>query len=561
MVELDRKRAVSVTRARLALRTPEAKTANVDDRYRFNPAAYIADKLGWQAWSGSDETPGQQQILDAYTLALRQLYERDGYEKGELTESQLQHWTPGQTIQNVIRVESGHTTGKTKILSGIANHFFDCFTPCVGYCFAPSWEQIHDLLFKEIKADRRDKNLPGRILDLELRVDDHHFVKGRATNNAQTEGVQGQHGLYNLYILDEAEGVADFVFDAIRSMTSGGISIVLMAANPRTRSSRFHKIGTEPHVRSFRMSCLNHPNVIAGREIVPGAVRRQYVEEMLSAHCQEAPTHNADEYTFEVAWHPGKIFLPDSEFLFRVLGIAPANVSDKTLVPVGRYEAACKREPVENNPHQLRYGVDVARFGNDHGTVYRKHNGAVQRIARLTKLNTIDYAQAVKADALKLKRECPAITSLHVRIDGGGGFGGGVVDNLKADMELRQAFPDFKVFEIHFNGSPRDDKAFADWITEATADAAESLKTLALIKPPNELQGDLTEREYEWVNKSGVAVKKLEQKERFRKRQKPERSPDDGDGFVLAVVSDFLVDKTPPNVAPFTLPKSSTWNL
>jgi hypothetical protein len=536
------------------LETPGTESASPDfEKYRFAPAAYIQEKLGWLPWSGADEISGQQQILDAYTLALRQLHERDGYEKGELTEGQLEYWQPGQVIQNVIRVESGHTTGKTKILSGIVNHFFDSFAPCVGYCFAPSWEQIHDLLFKEIKADRKGKNLPGRILDLELQVSADHFIKGRATNNAQTEGVQGQHGKYNLYVLDEAEGVADFVFDAIRSMTSGGISIILMAANPRTRSSRFHKIQAEPHVRSFRMSCLNHPNVVAGKEIVPGAVRRQYVEEMLTAHCAEVESHNADEYTFSVDWHPGKIFLPDSEFLFRVLGIAPANISDKTLIPVGRYEAACKRQPVENNPHQLRYGVDVARFGNDHGTVYRRWNGEVQRIARLTKLNTIEYAQAVKANALKLRILHPEITSLHVRIDGGGGFGGGVVDNLKADMELRQAFHDFKVFEIHFNGSPKDDKAFADWITEATADAAESLKTLALINPPNELQGDLTEREYEWVNKSGVAVKKLEQKDKFRKRQKPERSPDDGDGFVLAVVSDHLVSGKETQIRSFRM--------
>ena len=531
------------------------------DRHRFNPALYISEKLGWQAWSGTDGITGQQQVLDAYTLALRQLHERDGYEKGELTEGDLEHWQPGETIQNVIRIEAGHTVGKSKLASGIVNHFFDNFTPCVGYCFAPSWEQIHDLLFKEIKSDRRDKGLPGQVLDLELRVSADHFIKGRATNNGQTEGVQGQHGKYNLYVLDEAEGVADFVFDAIRSMTSGGISVVLMLANPRTRSSRFHKIASEPHVKSFRMSCLNHPNVVAGRELVPGAVRRQYVEEMLTAHCQEAPKHEPDEYTFEVDWKPGKIFLPDSEFLFRVLGIAPANISDKTLVPVGRYEAACKRAPIENSPHQVRYGVDVARFGNDHGTVYRKHNGAVKRIARLTKLNTIDYAQAVKADALKLRREYSAINSLHVRVDGGGGFGGGVVDNLKADMELREAFADFKVFEIHFNGTPKDEKAFADWITEATADAAESLKTLALINPPNELQGDLTEREYDFVNHKGFTVRKLDPKEKFRKRQKPERSPDDGDGFVLAVVSDHLVAREKPCVSPLSTTKTSAWRL
>lgn len=546
-----------------------AKHTSTDtERFKYDPFAYFGEKFGWHPWSGTDETPGQQQIIDAYVLALRQLHERDGYEKGDLDEGQLEYWKPGQVIQNVIRVEAGHTVGKTKLASGLVSHFFDHFSPSVCYTFAPTWEQINDLLWKEIKADRKGRvDLPGRVLETcEIKDDLNaaHFVKGKATHDSGgkgTERVQGQHAPYNFYVLDEAEGVADFVFDAIRSMISGGISIVLMLANPRTRSSRFHKMKSEPHVRSFRISCLNHPNVIAGKEIVPGAVRRQYVEEMLSAHCEEVQSHNADEYTFEVAWHPGKIFLPDSEFLFRVLGIAPANISDKTLIPVGRYEAALKRQPVENNPQQLRYGVDVARFGNDHGTVYRKYNGTVKRVGRLTKLNTIDYAQAVKADALKLKKERPDITSLHVRVDGGGGFGGGVVDNLKADMELREAFPDFKVFEIHFNGTPKDEKAYHDWITEATADAAESLKGLAIVGAPNELQGDLCEREYEWVNHKGVSVKKLEQKEKFRKRQTPERSPDDGDGFVLAVVSDFLLSGYSPVISPGSISRISPWGF
>lgn len=520
----------------------EAEQEKLARAYRWKPRAYIKDKLGWEPWSGSDEAPGQQQILEAYARALRQLHERDAYEKGLVAESGLRHWKPGQVIQNVIRVEAGHTVGKTCLASGLVNHFFDTFTPCVGYCFAPSWEQIHDLLFKEIKAHRRDKGLPGRILDLALDAGDDHFIKGRATNNDQgrgTERVQGQHGRYNLYVLDEAEGVADFVFDAIRSMTSGGISMVLMLANPRTRTSRFHEIAEEPHVASFRMSCLSHPNVIAGREIVPGAVRRQYVEEMISAHCEEVEVHDPDSFTFEVGWMPGVILLPDPEFLFRVLGIAPANLSDKTLIPVGRYEAACRRKPTDDRPTIARMGLDVARFGSDSGTLYVRWNGRAYRAAKLTKLETLDYLAAVKAEARKLKGS--GVTSLHLRVDGGGGFGGGIVDLARADMELREMFAEFKVFEIHFNGAVQDEKAYDDWITEATADVAESLKGLAVIRSPKELEADLCKREYEWVNRSGVSVKKLVSKEKFRKQLNPERSPDDGDGFVLATVSDHLV--------------------
>lgn len=525
------------------LRLAQRKLARLrTGNYRWEPGAYIKERLGWEPWSGSQDAPGQQQILDAYVRALRQLHERDDYEKNLVSESSLQYWKPGQVIQNVIRVEAGHTVGKTCLASGIVNHFFDNFTPCVGYCFAPSWEQIHDLLFKEIKAHRRDRGLPGRILDLALDAGDDHFIKGRATNNSQgrgTERVQGQHGRYNLYVLDEAEGVADFVFDAIRSMTSGGISIVLMLANPRTRTSRFHVIAEEPHVVSFRMSCLSHPNVRAGRELVPGAVRRQYVEEMIAAHCEEVAAHEPDNFTFEVEWMPGKILLPDTEFLFRVLGVAPANSSDKTFIPVGRYEAALRRDPIEDRPHVARLGLDVARFGSDSGTLYTRWNGRAYRAAKLTKLETLEYLAVVKTEARKLKAQ--GVTSLHLRVDGGGGFGGGIVDLARADMEMREMFSEFKVFEVHFNGAVHDAKAYDDWITEATADVAETLKRLAILRPPKELEADLCKREYEWVNRSGVAVKKLVSKEKFRRLLNPERSPDDGDGFVLAIVSDHLV--------------------
>ena len=54
------------------------------------------------------------------------------------------------------------------------------------------------------------------------------------------------------------------------------------------------------------------------------------------------------------------------------------------------------------------------------------------------------------------------------------------------------------------------------------------------------------ERLFEYVNKAGVTVRRLEEQERFKKRVELRRPPDDGDGFVLAVAPDFsmcLLDK------------------
>ncbi|KAB2865482.1 MAG: hypothetical protein F9K46_03765 [Anaerolineae bacterium] len=505
---------------------------------------YVIEKLGWHPWAGDEEHPGQVELLQAYDLALRQQHERLAYEYGELSAEQLRYWQPGKVIQNRLRVESGHGIGKTKIASGMVSHFFDTCAPSIVYTFAPSYPQINDLLWKEIRTDRRRNRLPGRVLESpEIKYKEDHFAKGRATDNAHgrgTEKVQGQHGKYLMFVLDEAEGIADYVFNAVEAMTTGGIAIVLMLANPRTRTSKFYKQRTRSDTRSFRISCVWHPNVLANREIVPGAVRRDYVTKMMEDHCEITAQHEEDNHTFEVPWEPEIIYRPDTEFLFRVLGIPPANSAIDTFVPVGRYEAACKREPTPLAGEQTwaRMGADVARYGNDMGTLYVRHNGRVWRAKQFAQEDSDAYVQAIRAEAKRLR--AMGVANLHVRVDAGGGFSSGVVDPLKRDMELHGLFHDFQLIEVHFNGTPHDDKAYADLATEMYGEAAETLKGITLVKPPEALAVDLTERRFGWVNVKGVSVKRLESKEIFRKPDRAGRSPDDGDGFVLAVAPDHL---------------------
>lgn len=533
----------SVAQERLNKLNRESKAENEFEAYRFDPIRYITDKLGWHAWAGDGEHPGQIEILQAYELALRQLHERYEYEQGNVTAEQLRYWQPGQVIKNRIRIEAGHTIGKSKAASGIFSHFFDTCSPAIIYSFAPSYEQINDLLWKEIRTDRRNGNLPGRVLEVpELKLSGNHFAKGRATSDSHgkgTERTQGQHGKYLMFIIDEAEGVADFVYDAIESMASGGIVIVLMLANPRTRTSRFYKQRTRADVVNFRISCIYHPNVLADKEVVPNAVRRDYVESMIAAHCEIVDRHDADTHTFDVPWRAGVIYRPDAEFMFRVLGIAPSNLSEKTFISTGRVESAKLRKPEIDPSAPIRMGVDVARFGTDMGTLYIRHGQRCWRAKQFSKQDTTIYKESIKAEALALKRMYPKITSLHVRVDGGGGFGGGVIDQLRRDMELREAFADFKVFEVHNNGAPHNPKAYDNLVTEMYAESNETLKGVSLINIPSALEEDLTEREFEWVNRKGVNVRRLVDKEEFRKKHDG-RSPDDGDGLCLCVAPDHL---------------------
>jgi hypothetical protein len=313
-----------------------------------------------------------------------------------------------------------------------------------------------------------------------------------------------------------------------------------MLANPRTRTSQFHKQAGRDDTISFRISCLDHPNVLEDRDAIPGGVRRAWVESMIDngreQHAEVVSQHSDDDDTFELPWQPGVIYKPDALFMWRVLGKAPANIADNTFVPVGRYEAATRRAHTPSGP-VARMGIDVARYGADQGRLYIRQGDALWHAASFAQLDSNAYVRSVKAEARRL--HAAGVTSLQVRVDGGGGFGSGVIDQLKIDEELRRLFPDFRVLEVHFNGTPHDQEAYADTATEMYAHLADALQRISL-RGPDALEMDLCERAYRWVKTRGVDVKRLEPKEEFRKPTRARRSPDDGDGAALACAPDYL---------------------
>jgi hypothetical protein len=192
--------------------------------------------------------------------------------------------------------------------------------------------------------------------------------------------------------------------------------------------------------------------------------------------------HSEDDHTFtllfdaqigEKTFPVGTIFKPNAEFMFRVLGIAPANITDNTLVSVGRFEAACKRTaPVEEST-RARMGIDVARGGKDYGTLFIRHAGCAWRAAQFWKEDTNVYNRAIKKEALALADL--GVKSLHIRMDAGGGFHSGVIDQLKKDIELREAFEELVFIEVHFGIPAPDRTKYDNLITQMHGEAAETI--------------------------------------------------------------------------------------
>jgi len=523
---------------------------------RYDPAAYVKQRLGWTPWaSGDPSRPGQQEILDAYVLAMRQQHEKYEYDNGRLKPSELVYWRPGDIIQYYLSVDAGHGVGKTKVASALVNHCLDHFQPSIIYTIAPTGTQLKNLLWKEIIVDRKGKGLPGRLLEgtLRIHVAANHFVDATSTNDQGgqgTERLQGQHNDYVMFLIDEAEAIPQYVFDAIRSMTSGGIaSMVVVLRNPRTTTCPAHLIRAFPHAHAMTISCLSHPNVTSGRDIVPNSVTRKYIEEMLE-FAETVPAHDPDHYTFELDWRPGVIYKPKKQFLWRVMGIAHHDGTIDTFAPYGRFDAAVARQFNSMSQPEtpwLQVGVDVARYGDDVGTVYFCYGGRAWLVSEISGQDTNVYRRIIREEAIKLKATAGSpIINFSLRVDGGGGYSSGIIDPFRQEPTFRHLWAEYELLEVHNNGTPADGTRYYDRVTEMYADAAEWLRVGQVSAPPHALQmlkSDLCDRFYKFDSKvvdgDKVDVKRLVGKIDFRRhRQKQSgdpRSPDHGDGFCLAV--------------------------
>lgn len=525
--------------------------AIVEERFkpfRCDVAGYTKKFLGFTPWLGMNDSPGQAELFQ------------------DISESVQKQLAKDESAIRIFRVESGHGLGKTRGVGAISNWFFDCFAPAVIITTAPSSDQVKYLLWRDIKELRAKAKepLPGRVLPDSpmMRKSPTHFAIGRTTSDSGGKGttrMQGVHAPYLLFILDEAEGVPKFFFDAVNAMMTGGtVVICILIGNPQTRSSEFYRWGKKRGVKNYRWSAHNFPNVALGKEIIPGGTTRTWVCNMVAEHCEVVGTHDEDEMTFTLPYMvvseegeempPGTIFKPDTEYMFRVMGVAPINSAMRSLISVGAYEAAKKRkvEPTAGDIRNCRIGIDAARFGDDRGTVYVNHKLCIRRAGSIFRQETSEYIEIARVAALRAIAE--GAQSVHIRVDGTGGFGAGIVDGLRNDYELN-SIEDFRVFEVHFASAGTDPDGFSNIITQCYSEAGKTIKGIHIINPPEELEADLTDRLVTFVNRHGRTVKQLEPKEAFRKRNM-ERSPDDGDGFVLAAAPDLCFFATPESASP-----------
>ena len=420
-------------------------------------------------------------------------------------------------------VESGHGVGKSVIAAGLACAWMTINEGASVKCvtFAPTHQQVQNILWRYIRAYGRQAGLEGRILDTPRWEFGTAFpekfaigVSPRRSSEQDMAGVQGYHAPALLIILDECAGLPKILWDAVETLQP---TRILAIGNPIEQSGPFWNAANSKLWNRINISCLNHPNVIQDKSVVPGAVTREWVEGMLTEHCQIAAAGEPD--AFYLDWKD-KWYIPDARFQSRVMGIAPTEAPDQ-LISMAWVESAKLTSLAASG--EITISLDPARRGGDAFAIAIKQGYRVLRVEMMYATKNDPTAEVV-GWFLALAAEYQAVRGF---IDEGG-MGGPILD-----VARREA--DFSIVGINSSSRASDPSNYHNmrsycWgmMRNAFRKGQVDLPNNLILSTMDKLESDLTVPKYSYDHQGRM---KLESKDEIMKRLG--RSPDAGDAVSL----------------------------
>lgn len=317
-----------------------------------------------------------------------------------------QQWEASRALveRRRVSIRSGHGTGKSTFMAWCVLWFLACYFPAKVPATAPTSHQLEDVLWAEIAKWHRvlKERLPFLGLQFEwsagayraAQAPNESFAVARTSRPEKPEALQGFHADNILFLIDEASGVADNVFEVAEGALSTDGAFVVMAANPTRQNGYFFD---SHHKMRGAWAALHWSGVDSPR------VSRQYIENMRKKYGERSPVYKV-----------------------RVLGefvTAPDGVISLELC-----EAAKVREVAAVESAPVVWGVDVARFGDD-STALAKRKGNVQLepVKEWWGKDTMQVAGIIKAEwDVTPRADRPVAINVDVI-----GIGAGVVDRLR----------------------------------------------------------------------------------------------------------------------------------
>jgi hypothetical protein len=302
-----------------------------------------------------------------------------------------------------LSLRSGHGVGKSAFLAWSILWFMVTRYPVKCALTAPTAHQLQDVLFGELGKFYR--KMPKWFQDkLVLRnerlevvgAESESFAVARTARKEQPEAFQGFHSENMLFIVDEASGVDQLIFEVGQGAMSTAGAKTILTGNPTRTSGYFYDSFHRDRAKWYTMkvACADS-----------NTVDPAFIEEMREKYGEDS-----------------------NVFRVRVLGEFSVE-GDDTVVPLSLIESAVERD-IEINPRSdTVWGLDVSRFGSDR-TALCKRKGK-KLLAPITTWSNKDLMQTCGLVMAEWKRvenfedERPA----EILVDSIG-LGSGVCDRL-----------------------------------------------------------------------------------------------------------------------------------
>lgn len=408
-----------------------------------------------------------------------------------------QQWEASRAIvdRRRVSIRSGHGTGKSAFTAWAVLWFLICHAPCKVPCTAPTSHQLDDILWAEVGKwlTRLKERLPPVEAEIQWTAEKVYlksmpleaFAVARTSRPEKPEALQGFHSDNILFLIDEASGVAESVFEVAEGALSTEGAYVLMCANPTRTEGYFYD---SHHKMRERWACLHWSGVDSPM------VSRQYVEDMRLKYGVDSPIYQV-----------------------RVLGNFVSAVDG--VIPLELCESAQQRAVEAIPGADLVWGLDVARFGDD-------STALAQRLGNIQPVPTVEWfglSTMQTAGKIKQMYDAAVVKPVSINVDVIG-IGAGVVDRL-SEMGL-------PVFGINVAESASEDGKYARLRDELWFRGREWLEARDCRLHPDDdaLVGELTTLRYGILSNGKI---KVEGKDEAKKRGI--QSPNRADAWLLTM--------------------------
>lgn len=446
-----------------------------------DPVAFSRRRLGFNPW------PRQAEVMRALTRRRR------------------------------VAVRSGHKVGKSSLASAVALWWWSTKPGARVVLTAPTGRSVREIVWRELTAmyNRSKSHLGGQLHETPsagLVADDGRQVIGFATDTG--ESFSGISGANVLYVVDEASGVDEQIFETIEGNRAGGASL-LMLGNPTQTSGTFYRAFNEARAGwdAHRISSVEAAQHQVDHGEIPGLATMEWVDEK-----------RADGWEGTPLWD------------VRVAGDFPAEGPD---VVIGLKLVQAARERLEaarvalarlDRLPRLRVGVDVARFGDDESAVAYVRGAVLEPLESFRGLDGQELAARVVAGVRSRRTagEPKALVKVDVI-----GVGAACYDALAhwPDLDDEVELIAVNVGEGATREPPPGEPGFNRLRDQVWFGARAWLLAGGALPDDPKLEADLVAPRYGFAVESGRL--KVEGKDEIKKRLK--RSPDRGDAVCLAV--------------------------